>query len=312
REQQEDGRRRGQVDYFLRDCHGLGINVTFEYERLVHFSRAAEVEGEWQIVFKESEAENLYEMNHARMMLHKKAYQHRVVKIIDRMLVDALLEADKYEDRNGQSFKLSEVCNDLAAYTYLTDDVMYQILRMPSGSPHLEKAKLILQNILTRNLYSYVGEFTEADVIDVEKTKQTLMNTFPGAECLEKRVKFGSENGNPLAKQHFYRRGNRGGFITLRPEQVSRMLPREFEDVKFYVITKDYRAEQDTSTKIKKEQIAEFLEVESSLFWVISQEHGLHYQERDDQTPQKDWNVMEPDCQMAARTVCKPHQLRDP
>lgn len=59
--------------------------VTFEYDRLVHFSRAAEVEGEWQIVFKEAEAENLYEMNHARMMLHKKAYQHRVVKIIDRM-----------------------------------------------------------------------------------------------------------------------------------------------------------------------------------------------------------------------------------
>lgn len=59
--------------------------MTFEYERLICFSKAAEVEGEWHIVFKETEAENLYEMNHARAMLHKKAYQHRVVMIIDRM-----------------------------------------------------------------------------------------------------------------------------------------------------------------------------------------------------------------------------------
>lgn len=59
--------------------------MTFEYERLIRFSKAAEVEGEWHIVFKETEAENLYEMNHARAMLHKKAYQHRVVMIIDRM-----------------------------------------------------------------------------------------------------------------------------------------------------------------------------------------------------------------------------------
>lgn len=59
--------------------------MTFEYERLIHFSKVAKVEDEWQIVFKEAEAENLYEMNHARMLLHKKAYQHRVVKIIDRM-----------------------------------------------------------------------------------------------------------------------------------------------------------------------------------------------------------------------------------
>ncbi|XP_047470044.1 deoxynucleoside triphosphate triphosphohydrolase SAMHD1-like isoform X3 [Penaeus chinensis] len=250
-------------DYFLRDCHGLGINVTFEYERLIHFSRAAEVEGEWQIVFKEAEAENLYEMNHARTMLHKKAYQHRVVKIIDRMLVDALLKADDsitYKGENGQSFKLSKVCNDVAAYTYLTDDVMYRILRMPPGSSRLEEAKLILKNILARNLYSYVGEFSEADVNDLEKTKQTLKNRF-GAECLEKKVKFGSKKGNPLEEQYFYRRGNEK-FITLRAEQVSKMLPREFEDVKYYVITKDFRAEQDTPAKIKK--IKEFLEEEKN------------------------------------------------
>lgn len=60
----------------------------------------------------------------------------------------------------------------MAAYTYLTDDVIQRILRKPTRvsvpeSYRLKEAKLILKNILARNLYSYAGEFTEADVIDV-------------------------------------------------------------------------------------------------------------------------------------------------
>ncbi|XP_047470194.1 deoxynucleoside triphosphate triphosphohydrolase SAMHD1-like [Penaeus chinensis] len=227
-------------DYFLRDCHGLGINVTFEYERLIHFSRAAEVEGEWQIVFKETEAENLYEMNHARMMLHKKAYQHRVVKIIDRMLVDALLKADdfvQYTGGDGRSLKLSEVCTDMAAYTYLTDDVIHRILRKPAGSEALEEAKEILRNIQTRDLYPYVGEL-EVDADAAKEAMAELKDKFPDSACLERKVSFGSEAGNPLEKQHFYRRGNTNEYINLKAKQVSRMLPREFVDVKYYVITR--------------------------------------------------------------------------
>lgn len=240
-------------DYFLRDCHGLGINVTFEYDRLVHFSRAAEVEGEWQIVFKEAEAENLYEMNHARMMLHKKAYQHRVVKIIDRMLVDVLLLADdfvQYMGGDGRSLKLSEVFTDMAAYTYLTDDVIHRILQEPAGSEASEKAKEILRNILTRNLYPYVGEL-EADPDAAEEAMDELKNKFPDSVCLERKVRLGSEAGNPLEKQHFYRRGNPDEYINLKAEQVSRMLPREFVDVKYYVITRGSRNTQE---------IREFLE----------------------------------------------------
>ncbi|XP_042884243.1 deoxynucleoside triphosphate triphosphohydrolase SAMHD1-like isoform X2 [Penaeus japonicus] len=216
------------------------FEVTFEYERLICFSKAAEVEGEWHIVFKETEAENLYEMNHARAMLHKKAYQHRVVMIIDRMLVDALLKADdstEYTGGDGKRYKLSEVHRDMTAYTFLTDDVIHRILRKPTGSGRLEEAKMILNNIFKRNLYAYIGEL-QVDAGDGE-TKDELEEKFPEALCLTKRVGFGSKEGNPLEEQHFYRRGNQEAYITLRANEVSRMLPREFTDVKLYVITRD-------------------------------------------------------------------------
>ncbi|XP_069985211.1 deoxynucleoside triphosphate triphosphohydrolase SAMHD1 isoform X3 [Penaeus vannamei] len=234
-------------DYILRDCHGLGLNVTFEYERLIHFSKVAKVEDEWQIVFKEAEAENLYEMNHARMLLHKKAYQHRVVKIIDRMLVDALLKADefvRYTGENGRSLKLSEVCTDPVAYTHLTDDVIHRILRRKDSD--LVEAKEILNNILTRKIYTYVDEVKEI----TEKEESEIKRL--GGMSLKRKITFGSKKGNPLEEQHFYRRGDPNTYVTLKAEQVSRMLPKEFKDVNYYIVAKE---------ECDAQRIREFLDV---------------------------------------------------
>ncbi|KAK8740209.1 hypothetical protein OTU49_003102 [Cherax quadricarinatus] len=98
-------------DYFLRDGHNLGIRVKFDYHRLVKYSRVIQVDGEWQICMRDKECNNLYDMFHARETLHRTAYQHRVVKIIDSMLIDAFLCADehiKYQGKDGGSPRSSE------------------------------------------------------------------------------------------------------------------------------------------------------------------------------------------------------------
>jgi len=55
---------------------------------------------------------NLYEMFHTRILLHRRAYQHKTSNIIEYMLTEALEEADshlKLQGSNGYANKLTVV-----------------------------------------------------------------------------------------------------------------------------------------------------------------------------------------------------------
>ena len=58
-----------------------------------------------------------------RSRLHEHGYQHRVVKTIDRMLIDILISADNYInicfDRKGLHSLRSKIVNDFCAVPYI-------------------------------------------------------------------------------------------------------------------------------------------------------------------------------------------------
>ncbi|XP_038127419.1 deoxynucleoside triphosphate triphosphohydrolase SAMHD1-like isoform X3 [Cyprinodon tularosa] len=136
-------------DYFARDCHYLGMKNSFDHERLIKSARACEVDGEWQICYRDKDVFNLYDMFYTRFSLHKRAYQHKVKNSIEWMITDAFLEADEH-------LSLSKAINNMEKYTQLTDDVFEKILNDSSGK--LDDAKAILQRIHRRDLYSCLGE----------------------------------------------------------------------------------------------------------------------------------------------------------
>ncbi|XP_038142256.1 deoxynucleoside triphosphate triphosphohydrolase SAMHD1-like [Cyprinodon tularosa] len=136
-------------DYFARDCHYLGMKNSFDHERLIKSARACEVDGEWQICYRDKDVFNLYDMFYTRFSLHKRAFQHKVKNSIELMITDAFLEADKH-------LSLSEAIDDMEKYTQLTDDVFEKILNDSSGK--LDDAKAILLRIHRRDIYSCLGE----------------------------------------------------------------------------------------------------------------------------------------------------------
>ncbi|XP_060584901.1 deoxynucleoside triphosphate triphosphohydrolase SAMHD1-like [Ruditapes philippinarum] len=145
-------------DYFARDCHSLGIGNNFNLDRCISFSKVIEVDGEQQICYRDKEVHNLYDMFHTRLLLHQRAYQHKTCNIIEYMLTEALVLADnfiEFQGKNG-SVRMSDTIHDMKAYTLLTDDVIHRILE--SNDDGLRKSKGILQKILKRDLYSFVGE----------------------------------------------------------------------------------------------------------------------------------------------------------
>ncbi|XP_051250957.1 deoxynucleoside triphosphate triphosphohydrolase SAMHD1-like isoform X13 [Dicentrarchus labrax] len=162
-----------KFDYFARDCYHLGVQINFDYRRFLKFARVCEVDGRKHICVRDKEEDNMTEMFHTRLCLHRRAYQHKVTKIIETMITDAFLKADSVENNEStitiykaidgktestekKTFRLSKAIDDMEAYTKLTDAVFEQILN--STSEGLKDARHILRRIITRKLYRFLGE----------------------------------------------------------------------------------------------------------------------------------------------------------
>lgn len=234
-------------DYFLRDSLNLGIKVTFDYHRLIQFSRVISVEEGPQICIRDKECNNVYDMFHARRVLHRTAYKHRVVQIIDSMLVDALLSADKhicYLGSNGVRYPLADVCDDMMAYSKLTDGILHQILLDESDHPDLQHAKKILSSIFRRQLYLCVGHTKpNSSTITFKNLKEALERNIPKESTLtpqdliikQVELNYGMDDQNPVEKVYFYNKHSPMKTKKIKKEQ-SILLPERFQETIFRVL----------------------------------------------------------------------------
>lgn len=134
-----------KFDYLARDCYNLGIKSSYDFSRLMKFSRVINNE----VCFHSKEVYNMYEMFHTRYSLFKQVYSHRVGKAIEYMVSDALLHADPY-------LKISERVRSPETYCYLTDSILTQI--EASTAPELAKSRSIIKRLRKRELYRMADE----------------------------------------------------------------------------------------------------------------------------------------------------------
>lgn len=253
-------------DYFARDCYHLGIKNNFDHLRFIKFARVLEVDNELQICTRDKEVQTLYDMFSTRVTLHKRAYQHRVNIIIEHMMTEAFLKADKYlkfPGTDGKLFTMSESIHDMEAYSKLTDNVFHQILL--STEPALKESRQILNKILQRKLYKCIGqtkpnkfckksdaELFKDEIVDlcptemIEGMKETLI-----VEIMS--MDYGMKSKNPVDHVRFYDKRNPGKAMVVRKEDVSEMLPDTFTDqyICLYV-KKDDQKTWEVATKTLK------------------------------------------------------------
>ncbi|XP_072168740.1 deoxynucleoside triphosphate triphosphohydrolase SAMHD1-like [Diadema setosum] len=234
-------------DYFARDCHNLGIANSFDHWRFMTFARVLEVDGEMQICSRDKEVGNLYDMFHTRNTLHRRAYQHKVNKIIETMIVEALVKADShlrlFPGKDGKLLTMSESLDDMHAYTQVTDSVLEHIIF--SRSPELEESRAIIQKVLTRQLYKCVGQSQPPGTTKLESEfeicKQictALSDEELGGPQLDLddlivhvvKLDYGMGNQNPVDYVRFYSKEDPSKAIMIRKGQVSQMLPENFVD----------------------------------------------------------------------------------
>ncbi|XP_039460170.1 deoxynucleoside triphosphate triphosphohydrolase SAMHD1-like isoform X1 [Oreochromis aureus] len=230
-----------KFDYFARDCHHLGIRNNFDHQRFIMFARVCDVNGRKHICSRDKEVANLYDMFHTRNSLHRRAYQHRVTKSVEIMIKDALLKADHHiltKGSGGTTLCLSKAKTDMEAYTKLTDQVIEKILHPCSSSneptpPPLEEAREILERIMSRDLYQFVGEtkLKKEDQEEIKKMKDSLENELvkvirkDNFEITVVTLDYGMKNKDPINTTYFYTKANPTEAFKIPREQVSKLLP---------------------------------------------------------------------------------------
>ncbi|XP_071332525.1 deoxynucleoside triphosphate triphosphohydrolase SAMHD1-like isoform X2 [Trachinotus anak] len=248
-----------KFDYFARDCHHLGIQNHFDHHRFFQFARVCEVDGKKHICSRDKEVHNLYAMFYARCSFHRKAYQHKVNKLIETMITDAFLKADKFIKIEGSKKTISTAIEDMEAYTKLTDRVFEDILH--SSSPELEDARQILNRIINRDLYKCVGKVetgTQKITEDlIEKWKKELAQAIPQKSTQKDGLKpedfaivdttldYGMKEEDPISKVYFYSKHDPTKAFRIPREKVSKLLPECFSErfIRIYLKNNDRNLE---------------------------------------------------------------------
>ncbi|XP_060087008.1 deoxynucleoside triphosphate triphosphohydrolase SAMHD1 [Heteronotia binoei] len=235
-------------DYFARDCHHLGIQNNFDYERFIKFARVCKVDNEKHICTRDKEVGNLYDMFYTRNCLHRRAYQHKVGNIIETMITDAFLKADKYikiKGSKGKEYHLSTAIEDMQAYTKLTDDIFLTILR--SDLPELHEAQEILRKIECRDLYKYLGETKPREGKEIKEEQYDKLSAEIAASKPETEsqdvglmaedfivdvinMDYGMKEKNPINNVRFYCKSDITKAVKITKEQVSKFLPEKFAE----------------------------------------------------------------------------------
>ncbi|XP_051805117.1 deoxynucleoside triphosphate triphosphohydrolase SAMHD1-like isoform X5 [Acanthochromis polyacanthus] len=243
-----------KFDYFARDAYHLGMQSNFDHKRFIKLARVCEVYDEKtkkpkkHICSRDKEVGNLYDMFHTRNCLHRRAYQHKTNKIIEIMISEAFLKADEHieiEGSGGKRLKLSEAKDNMEAYTKLTDQVFERILHSSSEDP--KEAREILERIVSRNLYMFVGEakpkqrgqeeMREIREEDIDSVKATLAEAlFPGENQADNfevyivTLDYGMKNKDPIKHTYFYSKYNPTKGFLIPENQKSKLLPTTFSE----------------------------------------------------------------------------------
>jgi HD superfamily phosphohydrolase len=156
-----DGLDVDKLDYAERDARNTGVKSGCDVERLIAESRVVKVSQRPRVAYPDKLVADVLAAFQTRFRLHHSVYQHRVVKAIELMIVDALVGADKagvfsFRGRNRKDFSLADTVDDPVAFALAQDDVLQQI--RASRLPEASGARNLVRRIDRRELYRSVGE----------------------------------------------------------------------------------------------------------------------------------------------------------
>ncbi|CAF1223040.1 unnamed protein product [Rotaria sp. Silwood1] len=249
-----------KFDYFARDSYYLGTKISFEHMRFIKFYRVIKVNnGRRHLCLRDKEVKACYEIYRIRDDLHRRAYQHPVVKGIELMLREALIAANDYllfSDAAGRcSIHLAQTIDDMYTFSQVDDHIITLIKH--SHHPNMTKAKEIIRKIERREIYRYIGNTHVKSTIDFKQksSKNTCQDIIKYCQCdgnilnitpndlviQTVELTCGDRGEDPIQNMWFYTKMYPNTATKILKEQVSTLLPQTFleYDIRLYCKIRD-------------------------------------------------------------------------
>lgn len=176
-----------KFDYITRDNKAVGLSFGFQYSRLITQARVYND----NIHYPYQVRDNIYNMFHIRYRLHRQIYNHKTVKAIELLLLEAMFELESDN-------KISEYVNSPEKMLNLIDNYLY--------FSDNDKIKNIMKKIDSRNIPIMIYENISKK--SFKNFNNEIMN-IPVIKNTIKVVKFkvgytSGKDKNPLNNISFY------------------------------------------------------------------------------------------------------------
>ena len=170
-----------KFDYLVRDAKNLGITNGFTYTRLIDEVTISEIDTTLVnnqsshsevLCYPKHSSMDVYDLFHARYIMHKKVYSHKTVKLIEMMLSDIFKKVDPI-------LKISESINDMNKFCQFTDDSIINMIENIINPPiycqislsemdmqSIKEAYQIYHSVITRKLYKHITELSHNFNVD--------------------------------------------------------------------------------------------------------------------------------------------------
>jgi HD superfamily phosphohydrolase len=241
-----------KYDYLQRDIYCLNFSAKIDTSRLIKQVKIIDN----NIVYPEQAVHDIYNLFHTRHLLHVQVYCHKVTISTQFSTVEIFKLLDDILGISKSIENMDDFCEQTDSYilnsikllnkfkSNLTDD---QLIR-------LEKAKKILNDLESRNLYSVIYHFVAKDKLNFD----SILSEFPDKDDIlvfQNKIGFVSGNKpNPLDSIYVYKTKDSNKIACelktyrKKKEKITILMPSVYQEC---IITLYYKNKFNT-TRIKE------------------------------------------------------------
>ena len=183
-----------KFDYIDRDNKAVGLKLNFEYGRLLKQAKVIEDNIHYPIQVKD----DIYHLFFVRYRLHKQIYNHKTVKALEILLVEALFELEKtnkisdYINHPEKMIRLTDMylhfCDNKNVLKILNKIELRQVPKLVeeiiSSSPKNSKSKKLEDEIIIKSRVGYCKDMNPLKNIKFYSIKENTTIDFENFSLL--------------------------------------------------------------------------------------------------------------------------------
>lgn len=274
-----------KFDYLARDVTMTKFEAKIDPTRLVKNIRILYSEDETtkikypNIAYAVQVVDDIINLFTTRYRMHKNVYSHKVVIIIQQMIIDMMLLLDDILDISDSITDVDKFCN--LTDSYILDGIKFIKTKYLTPDQHQRytQAKKIYDSLQKRELYATIDVRTIDTKVDVDKLSCEIITQCNIAKdqliIFQSKIGYVSGNKkNPLDSVLLY--NTKDPTKTCKNRNSTTMLPKNHQE---YILMVFYKRKHETNTVDVLRKFCESIDI--STYFIRSYSQNIHNSHQD-------------------------------